>query len=641
MNDSRVTTLAALEERIASATRALLERQKPDGHWVFELEADATIPAEYVLMRHFLAEPVDAEIERKIAVYLRRIQGQHGGWPLFHEGAFDMSASVKAYFALKMIGDPIDAPHMRRAREAILERGGAARANVFTRTLLALYRCISWRAVPMMPVEVMLLPKWFPFHLTKVSYWSRTVIVPLLVLLSLKPKARNPKGVRIDELFIGSPDDARLTPRAPQQNRWWFAFFRGVDHMLRAFDPWMPRRIRQRAVDRAVAFAVEHLNGEDGIGAIFPAMVNNVVMFDTLGYPEDHPHRAIARLAVEKLLTVNDEEAYCQPCFSPVWDTGLVCHALLEAGGERVTAPVNKGLDWLKDKQILDVKGDWADARPDVRPGGWAFQYNNPHYPDVDDTAVVALAMDRVQNQQGRADFREPIARAREWIVGMQSKNGGWGAFDADNTSRLVAKLPFCDFGAVTDPPSADVTAHVVEALAAAGLGGTRAARRGVTWLLRAQENDGSWFGRWGANYVYGTGAVVPALIAAGVRPGKPQIRRALEWLVAHQNPDGGWGEDLRSYDDPAGWAGRGESTASQTAWALLALIAAGGPGEQPSLEGGVRWLAASQRPDGTWDEPQFTGTGFPGDFYINYHLYRLVFPVSALGRYLSAGGAS
>jgi len=459
----------ALEERIQSATRALLDRQKPDGHWVFELEADSTIPAEYILMRHHLGEPVDAELERKIAVYLRRIQGAHGGWPLFHEGAFDMSASVKAYYALKLIGDSPDTEHMRRAREAIRAHGGAARANVFTRVALALYGAISWRAVPAMPAEVMLLPRWFPFHIMKIAYWSRTVIVPLLVLLAFKPRARNPKGVRVDELFLGPPEQARLTPRAPHQNRWWFAFFRGVDVLLRVIEPLIPSRIRKCSVDRAVAFAVEHLNGEDGVGAIFPAMVNTVVMFDTLGYPEDHPHRAIARLSVEKLLVIHDDEAYCQPCHSPVWDTGLMCHALLEVGGEQALAQVNKGLEWLKTKQILDVDGDWAWERPNLRPGGWAFQYNNPRYPDVDDTAVVAMAMDRAQNLQGQTQYREPIARAREWILGMQCRNGGWGAFDAENTREYLNHIPFADHGALLDPPTEDVSGRCLSMLAQLG----------------------------------------------------------------------------------------------------------------------------------------------------------------------------
>src|SRR3954470_3336149 len=364
-----------LEEKIRAATDAILADQQPNGHWVFELEADATIPAEYVLMVHYFAETPNLELERKIGVYLRRIQGKHDGWPLFHEGDFDMSASVKAYFALKMIGDDIDAVHMRRAREAIRAQGGAERSNVFTRSLLALFGFVTWRALPVMPVEIMLLPKWFPFHVNKISYWSRTVIVPLLVLGALKPRARNPKGVRIDELFLGSPQAMRLSPKAPHQKWAWFLFFRAADVVLRIAAPLFPKRARKRAIDRAVDFVTERLNGEDGLGAIFPAMTNSVIMFDVLGYPPDHPQRAIARRLIDKLLVVEADEAFCQPCVSPVWDTSLTCHALLEAGGERATAQARKGLDWLTPKQILDVKGDWVEQRPDIRPGGWAFQY--------------------------------------------------------------------------------------------------------------------------------------------------------------------------------------------------------------------------------------------------------------------------
>src|SRR5256884_3698954 len=381
------------ERNIEAATRALLAMQQPDGHWVFELEADATIPAEYVLLRHYLAEPVATELEAKIAVYLRRIQGDHGGWPLFHDGAFDMSASVKAYFALKMIGDSVDAPHMVRARDAIRARGGASRSNVFTRMMLALFDFIPWRAVPVMPVEIMLLPKWFPFHLDKVSYWSRTVLVPLLVLQALKPRARNPKGIAIEELFLEPPRTIGLAPKAPQQKALWFWFFRGVDLVLRFIT--FPKRLRQRAIERASAWVAERLNDEDGLGAIFPAMANSVMMFDALGYGEHHPQRAIARKSVEKLLVVHEHEGYCQPCVSPIWDTALTCHALLEVGGDGAADQARKGLEWLLPKQILDVKGDWTARRPNIRPGGWAFQYANPHYPDVDDTAGGGVAVDR------------------------------------------------------------------------------------------------------------------------------------------------------------------------------------------------------------------------------------------------------
>jgi squalene-hopene/tetraprenyl-beta-curcumene cyclase len=624
-----------LARSIDSATQALLARQKPDGHWVFELEADATIPAEYVLLRHYLGEPVDAALEQKIAAYLRRIQGNQGGWPLFAEGDLDISATVKAYFALKMIGDSIDAPHMRRAREAVRERGGAERANVFTRIMLALFGFIPWRAVPVMPIEIMLLPKWFPFHLDKISYWSRTVIVPLLVLMTKKPQARNAKGVRIDELFLEPPQLLGPTPKAPQQKASWFWFFRGVDNVLRAAEPFFPKRMHQRAIDSAVAWVSERLNGEDGLGAIFPAMANSVMMFDVLGFPENEPPRAIARTSVEKLLAVHEHEAYCQPCVSPIWDTGLVCHALLEVGGDKVVDDVKRGLDWLKPKQILDVRGDWIARRPDLRPGGWAFQYANPHYPDVDDTAVVAMAMDRVQNLSGRRDFDDSLARATEWIVGMQSENGAWGAFDADNEFYYLNNIPFADHGALLDPPTEDVTARCLSMLAQFGetSANNEAVRRGIDYLRRTQLADGSWYGRWGMNYIYGTWSVLCALNAAGVDHAAPEMRKAADWLVAIQNDDGGWGEDGTSYKlDYRGYE-RAPSTASQTAWALLGLMATGDV-DHPAVARGVAYLTAHQGADGFWDEPRYTATGFPRVFYLRYHGYSKFFPLWAMARY-------
>jgi squalene-hopene/tetraprenyl-beta-curcumene cyclase len=631
------------ERNIEAATRALLAMQRPDGHWVFELEADATIPAEYVLLRHYLAEPVATELEAKIAVYLRRIQGKHGGWPLFHDGAFDMSASVKAYFALKMIGDSVDAPHMARAREAILSRGGAARANVFTRLMLALFGFIPWSAVPVMPVEIMLLPRWFPIHLDKISYWSRTVIVPLLVLQVKKARARNPKGVTIDELFLDPPSTLGPVPKAPQQKATWFWFFRGVDNLLRAAEPLFPKRTRQRAIDRAVAWVSERLNGEDGLGAIFPAMANSVMMFDVLGYPESHPLRAIARKSVEKLLVVHEHEAYCQPCVSPVWDTGLTCHTLLEVGGERAVAQARKGLDWLVPRQILEVKGDWVARRPDVRPGGWAFQYANPHYPDVDDTAVVVMAMDRVQGSSGRTDFNASMARAREWIVGLQSQNGAWGAFDADNEYHYLNNIPFADHGALLDPPTEDVTARCVSMLAQLGetVEKSPAVAAGIGYLRRTQLADGSWYGRWGMNYIYGTWSVLCALNAVGVDHGAPEFRKAVAWLARIQNPDGGWGEDGTSYKlDYHGYEAA-PSTASQTAWALLGLMAAGEV-DHPAVARGIDYLARTQGADGLWNEELYTATGFPRVFYLRYHGYRKFFPLWALARYrnLKSGNA-
>ncbi|MGZ3366580.1 MAG: hypothetical protein ACXWKY_18250, partial [Caulobacteraceae bacterium] len=381
-------SLDAVEKLVASARDALLKTQRPDGHFVFELEADCTIPSEFILLKHYLGEPEDLELERKIGVYLRRIQGEHGGWPLYHNGAFDISASVKAYFCLKMIGDDIDAPHMVLARNAIRAHGGAMAVNVFTRIQLALYGDMDWNEIPTMPAEIIMLPKWFPITLGRMSYWARTVIVPLLVLMSEKPRARNVRGVHVPELF----EDVTPAPRKSQganRKKAWVVGFNMLDVVLKGLQPVWPRGLRKRAIARCRNWVVERLNGEDGLGAIYPAMANSVMMFDALGYPQDHPDRAMARKAVERLLVIKPEEAYCQPCVSPVWDTGLVCHALMEAGGGDADQRALKGLEWLKARQVLDVKGDWADVRPNVRPGGWAFQYNNAHYPDLDDTAVV------------------------------------------------------------------------------------------------------------------------------------------------------------------------------------------------------------------------------------------------------------
>jgi squalene-hopene/tetraprenyl-beta-curcumene cyclase len=623
---------------INAAARALLAAQRLDGHWVFELEADATIPSEYVLLRHYLGEPINAALEAKIAAYLRRIQGSHGGWPLFHEGALDMSATVKAYFALKMIGESIDAPHMVRARQAIRARGGAARANVFTRLLLALYGFIPWRALPAMPIEIMLLPTWFPFHLNKISYWSRTVIVPMLVLLVCRPKARNPKRVNIDELFLESPYAIGPVPKAPQQKAAWFWFFRCIDAVLHAAQPLFPKRLRQRATDRALLWVSERLNGQNGLGAIYPAMAHSVMMFDALGYPETHPQRAIARESIELLLAMHEHEAYCQPCVSPVWDTALSCHTLLEVGGERSRAQVRKALEWLRPEQILDVRGDWTARRPDLRPGGWAFQYANPHYPDVDDTAVVVMAMDRARHTHD--DYSASIARAREWIVGMQSSSGAWGAFDCDNEYHYLNNIPFADHGALLDPPTEDVTARCISMLAQIGEAKGEAVARGVGYLRRMQMAEGSWYGRWGMNYIYGTWSVLCALNSAGVDHNEPEVRKAVAWLTRIQNDDGGWGEGGDSYKlDYRGYEAA-PSTASQTAWALLGLMAAGET-EHPAVRRGIDYLLRTQGDDGFWHEPSYTATGFPRVFYLRYHGYSKYFPLWALARYRNLKNAN
>ena len=632
-----VHTPEMLDAVVGRATDALLKQQRPDGHWVFELEADATIPAEYILLKHYFAEPEDLELERKVGVYLRRIQGTHGGWPLFHGGVFDISASVKAYFALKMIGDDIDAPHMVRAREAIWAAGGAAATNVFTRIQLALYGAGPWSTIPTMPVELILLPRWFPIHLSKMSYWARTVIVPLLVLQVKKPVARNPRGVRVDELF-DTPVHIKPGSKAADTKWLWTVGFNALDVVLKAVEGLWPKGLRQKAIDRCVEFVTERLNGEDGLGAIYPAMANSVMMFDALGYPPEHPDRAIARQSVANLVVVGEDEAYCQPCVSPVWDTALTAHALMEAGGEAAEREAVRALDWLKPRQVLDVKGDWAEQRPDVRPGGWAFQYNNAHYPDTDDTAVVVMAMDRARARLGErvpdSGYDEAIARGEEWIVGLQSKNGGWGAFDADNTFYYLNNIPFADHGALLDPPTVDVAARCVGMLAQ--LGEPKDSPRmkaALAYLEKEQEPDGSWFGRWGVNYVYGTWSALCALNAAGVDPQAPVMRKAVDWLVSIQNADGGWGEDCESYAlDYKGYKPF-VSNASQTAWALIGLMAAG-EADHPAVAKGVQYLLDTQEDDGLWGQQHYTGGGFPRVFYLRYHGYPKFFPLWAVARY-------
>jgi squalene-hopene/tetraprenyl-beta-curcumene cyclase len=621
---------AILDHTIERAHASLAGEQRPDGHFVYELEADATIPAEYVLLEHYL-DRIDPELERKIGVYLRRIQGNSasnpGGWPLFHGGKFDLSASVKAYFALKAIGDDPGAPHMALARRAILAAGGAARTNVFTRIQLALFGAVPWAACPVMPVELVLMPAWFPITMRKVSYWSRTVMTPLLVLMAKRPVARNPRNVRIDELFCTPPAQVRDWIRGPFKSPWGH-FFKHLDSVLRRVEPAFPRGSREKAIAKAVAFITARLNGDDGLGAIYPAMANTVMMFDTLGYAPAHPDFAIAWEAVRKLLVVREDEAYCQPCLSPIWDTALAGHALAEAGGATKDA-----CDWLVGRQILDVVGDWADNTPGTPPGGWAFQYNNPHYPDVDDTAVVGMLLHRAD----AAGHAHAIERARVWVLGMQSRDGGWGAFDINNDNSYLNHIPFADHGALLDPPTEDVTARCISFLAQLGDPADRPAiERGVAYLRATQRPDGSWFGRWGTNYIYGTWSVLCALNAAGVAADDLMVRRGAGWLINKQRADGGWGEDCESYGDaPAGefHGEAAESLPSQTSWAMLGLMAAGLAGHE-AVRRGAAFLQAAQGADGSWTETAYNAVGFPRVFYLKYHGYPRFFPLLALSRY-------
>ncbi|MDH5749264.1 MAG: squalene--hopene cyclase [Rhodospirillales bacterium] len=617
----------SLDTIIEETSRGLVDRQDEDGHWAFELEADATIPAEYILLNHFLGDLND-EIEGKLANYLRSIQEDHGGWPLYHDGDFDMSATVKVYYALKLVGDDVNAPHMKRAREAVLAHGGAAKANVFTRITLALFGQVPWRAAPVIRVEAMLLPKWFLFHIEKVSYWSRTVMVPLLVLAALKPRARNPRNVSIQELFVTLPDKHKKYLNNPT-GHWLGTLMLWLDSLARILEPLVPKSLQDKGIEKAMAFVKERLNGEDGLGGIFPAMANSAMAFDALGYPRDHPDFVTARESIDKLLVFSNGKGYCQPCLSPVWDTGLASHAMLEVGFDPDGPVLSSALTWLKGRQILDVRGDWISKRPDVRPGGWAFQYWNDYYPDVDDTAVVVMALHRANPEA----YAEAIERATEWVLGMQSKNGGWGAFDAENNNDFLQHIPFADHGALLDPPTSDVTARCLGMLAQLGYDKSHpAVARGLEFLKQEQEENGSWFGRWGNNYVYGTWSVLCALNAAGEDMNAPYIQKAVEWLKFLQRADGGWGEDCASY-----WQHRRDevktSTPSQTSWALLALMAAGKT-ESEAVKRGVEYLIHSPRENGKWVEEYFNAVGFPRVFYLRYHGYSAYFPLWTLARY-------
>jgi len=618
-----------LTSAIMRASKALLALQHPDGYWSFELEADCTIPAEYILMMHFMNE-VDESIQSKIVSYLRSHQGDDGGWPLYYGGDYDLSCSVKVYYALKLAGDSPDAPHMRRARQVILDRGGAVRSNVFTRIMLAQFGQIPWRGVPYLPVEIMLLPAWFPFHINKVSYWSRTVMVPLFILYTLKTSAKNPGQVHIRELFLSPPEtEKRFSTARSGLNRLFLTFER-----LASFtEPFIPGWLRQRALNRAEDWLIERLNGSGGLGAIFPAMANAYHALGALGYAADHPYRIQAKQALKELLVIRDDEAYCQPCNSPVWDTALACLALQKVSGPMEKDASRRALDWLKDRQLRDEPGDWRLHGARFEGGGWPFQFKNDHYPDCDDTSAVAWAMCRAQDER----YHDSISRAASWISGMQSKNGGFASFDVDNTYEYLNEIPFADHGALLDSPTSDVSARCAILLQYQAAAHDPESRKKLdaclAYLRREQEENGSWFGRWGTNYIYGTWSVLTTLKHIGVKQDDPMLRRATDWLKDVQRPDGGWGEDHDTYVNPDR-AGQGHSsTVFQTAWAMLGLMAAG-ESRSVEVERGAAYLMRSQQPDGLWKDVEFTAPGFPRVFYLKYHGYDKYFPLWALAKY-------
>lgn len=624
-----------IEDVIKNALSTLLGKQHPDGHWVFELEGDAAMTAEYVLQMHFLGEPIEPTLGAKLTRYLSALQQPEGGWPLLRESSFDLSTSVKTYFALKLLGESEHTSSMQRACALIRQHGGAAGSNVMIRIWMALFGFISWQVLPLIPVEVILLPRWFPFHLSKIFCIPRKYTVAFSILHVLRPIARNPQGVTIGELFVQPAADTKPLPCAPHQNKTWFAVFNRIDRLLHRFYPWFPKGIRQKAMNRAVTYVTEQLNGEDGYGAALPTIGVSLILLQALGYPHDHSAVLTARKARDKLLMIHPQHAYCQPCMSPIWDTAWVCQALLETGDNLSFEATLRGLDWLNHKQILDISGDWVVTRPHLRPGGWAFQYNLPRHPDVDDTAVVATAMQRALQADPCARYSEPIARAREWVQGMQNRKGGRGAYEADNTQYYLNSIPFAEHGLMIDCPTADVSARCLAMLGQ--LGATpdthSVTGKAVRYLLEEQEADGSWYGRWGINFIYGTWSALEGLAAIGYDPRLPAVQQAREWLIQRQNSDGGWGEDASGYAIDRQGHPPSASTPSQTAWALLGLMAAGAVAH-PATQQGIAYLQQSQQTNGTWADRHATGTGIPRALYLHYHGYAIYFPLWALARY-------
>jgi squalene-hopene/tetraprenyl-beta-curcumene cyclase len=619
----------ALARCIQRAIEHLLAIQAEPGYWWAELEANATMAAEHLLLEQFLGIGEPGRW-RKIARYLLNLQQSDGSWPIYYGGPGDVSIGVEAYFALKLAGIDADEPAMQRAREFILRAGGIGKARIFTRLWLALFGQFDWQALPAMPPEAILLPPSSPLNIYAFASWARATIVPILMLRTYQPVVPIPDSARVDELYV-RPEDRHIIRFARDATPFsWRNAFLELDKALRVLgrSPWKP--LRKRALAACERWIVARQEADGSWGGIQPPWVYSLMALKCRGYALDHPVMAKGIHGLLHDFALETEETFTvQPCVSPVWDTALAVTGLREAGLPADHPALLRAGRWLLSQEIRGM-GDWCVTVPGVEPGGWAFEFANEHYPDTDDTAEVLIALRLLDlgNEDAPA-----FARATNWLRAMQSSNGGWGAFDKDNDRTFVTRIPFADFGATIDPPTEDVTAHIVECFALSGEPpGSPTLRAALRYLWRTQQPDGSWWGRWGVNYIYGLGAALPALVAAGVPVTHPCVRRAVRWLEQRQNADGGWGESCASYERPE-LRGRGDSTASQTAWALLALLAANDV-ESPAVRHGVRYLIETQAPDGGWEEPQFTGTGFPRDFMLNYHLYRNYWPLWALGRY-------
>ncbi|MBZ5702856.1 MAG: squalene--hopene cyclase [Acidobacteriia bacterium] len=617
-----------LEQAIERGANHLLSLQTEEGYWLGELEADTTLESDYIYYLHVLGK-ADPQRIAKLANYVRRRQLPDGGWNIYPSGPAELNATAKAYFALKLAGDAPDALHMTRARETVHRLGGLEHSNSYVRFYLALVGAVGWDLVPAIPPEMMLLPNWFILNIYEMSSWTRGIVIPMAILSTLRPEWRLPEQARVDELFR-DPSQKRAAFDWSKQLLSWKNFFLALDRALKLYEklPWKP--LRQRALREAKSWMLAHLERSDGLAAIYPAMMNSIFALMALGHGPDDPLtareiREFARFEIEEGDTIR-----LQPCVSPVWDTCIAMVALEEAGLPADHPALVKAADWILSKQVLGP-GDWQVMNKDAEPGGWAFEFRNDWYPDVDDTAFVLMALQRV-NFPDPARMEKSVRLGIQWLLSMQNKDGGWGAFDRDNNHQLLVNIPFADHNAMIDPSTADVTARVVECLGRFGWPAQHpAVRRAVQFLLRDQCEDGAWFGRWGVNYVYGTGGVLRALETVSLTA-QDYCQRGVRWLRAVQKPDGSFGESLRSYHEPE-TRGQGNSTPSQTAWGLIGLLAAAGAQDPAALKA-VSSLLSQQSPDGSFAEGDFTGTGFPGVFYLKYHLYRNTFPLYALARF-------
>jgi squalene-hopene/tetraprenyl-beta-curcumene cyclase len=627
---------APLHRAIDRARDHLLQLQRPDGHWVGELQGDTILESEYILLLAFLGRESE-EVCRKAARYILAQQNAEGGWSNYPGGPVELSVSVKAFFALKLTGHDPDATYMVRARQAIRALGGAARCNSFTKFYLALLGQFPYGNCASVPPELLLLPRWFYVNLYAMSSWTRTIVVPLSIFSACKPVRQLPPDKGITELFLQAPETPRwpAEPGGPLLS--WAHFFLAVDALYKKLEPWLGP-VRRLALKRAAAWMRERFTDSDGLGAIFPPMIYTVVALRCLGTPDAAPEMHWALKQLEDLMIEDNDGLRLQPCFSPVWDTALALNALSDTESvehqssiRHLQSAIGRAASWLLGREVRR-RGDWSETCTRLDPGGWFFEYANGFYPDVDDTAMVLMALART-GQASTPAGRPAVERGLRWLLGMQNRDGGWAAFDRDITREVLTKVPFADHNAMLDPSCPDITARVLEALGCHGYGIDHP-RVGpaLEFIRRRQEQTGAWFGRWGVNYIYGTWQVLVGLRSIGFDMSDPMVRRAVAWLEAVQQPGGGWGETCRSYDDPR-LAGQGTPTASQTAWALLALLAAD-EADSDAVRAGIRYLLATQRADGNWDEDPFTGTGFPKVFYLKYHLYRLYFPLMALARY-------